>query len=132
MEPTKKTTFMTYLPAVLILSVVGWIGIVVVILETLPTLGPRWLFFFLTVVALSGTALPLVYFLNLRFPTRPPADGGIIVREAGWFGVYGSALAWLQLGRVLSPVMAIVLAVVLIIIEVLLRLRERSHWEPTE
>ena len=113
-----------------VLTVVGWGGLFVLLNFTLPTVGPRWMFFFLFFLALTGTALPLVAFLNRRFPTMPPANAGVILRQAIWFGVYGSTLAWLQSGRVLTSALVLLLAIGLILIEWLLRLRERSQWKP--
>jgi hypothetical protein len=129
-QPSSTTTFKDYLTAFLILFLTGWIGLVIVIFVTLPTLGPRWLFFFLGVVALTGTAIPITYFLNKRFPSTPPAEKYIIIRQAIWFGVYGSSLAWLQMGQVLNTSLALILAGAFIVIELLLRLWERSHWKP--
>ena len=129
-QPSSTTTFKDYLTAVLILFLTGWIGLVIIIFVTLPTLGPRWLFFFLGVIALTGTALPITYFLNKRFPSTPPAEKYIIIRQAIWFGVYGSSLAWLQMGQVLNTSLALILAGAFIVIELLLRLWERSHWKP--
>ncbi|MDD2695966.1 MAG: hypothetical protein PHD58_08570 [Anaerolineales bacterium] len=119
-----------FLLSAVLLAGTGWVGLLFVILFTLPTVGPRWLFFFFAVLALTGTALPVVAFLNLRFTTRPPATRGVVVRQAIWVGIYGPTLAWLQIGRVLTPAMAILLAVGLVLIELLLRLRERSQWRP--
>lgn len=116
----------------LILSTIGWAGLAALILFTRPTLGPRWLFFFLFVLALSGTALPIVAFLNRRFPSRPPADGNIVLRQAIWVGIYGSLLAWLQLGRVLNLALIVFLAGGFILIEFLLRLSEKSRWQPKD
>jgi hypothetical protein len=45
-------------------------------------------------------------------------------------GIYFPILAWLQIGRVLTPAMALLLAVGFILIEWLLRLRERAQWKP--
>ncbi len=112
------------------LCLAGWGGLVYLVLETLPYLGPRWLFFFFLMLAFTGPALPVVYFLNRRFPTEPPADGGVVLREAMWVGVYACALAWLQLGRVLNPGLVVVLAAGLLLVEFLLRLRERTVWSP--
>lgn len=131
-QPSSTTTFKDYLTAFLFLFLTGWIGLVIVIFVTLPTLGPRWLFFFLGVVALTGTAIPITYFLNKRFPSTPPAEKYIIIRQAIWFGVYGSSLAWLQMGQVLNTSLALILAGAFIVIELLLRLWERSHWKPNE
>lgn len=129
-QPSSTTTFKDYLTAFLILFLTGWTGLVIIIFTTLPTLGPRWLFFFLGVVALTGTAIPITYFLNKRFPSTPPAEKYIIIRQAIWFGVYGSSLAWLQMGQVLNSSLALILAGAFIVIELLLRLWERSHWKP--
>ncbi len=120
----------SYLPLSIVLTVSGWVGLLLVVRGTVPTLGPRWLFFFLGVLALTGPVLPLVYFLNKRFPSDPPVDGLVIVRQALWVGVFGSTVAWLQLGRVLTTGLALILACVFVLIEFLLRLFERSRWNP--
>jgi hypothetical protein len=129
-QTSPTSTFKDFLTAFLILFLTGWTGLVIIIFTTLPTLGPRWLFFFLGVVALTGTAIPITYFLNKRFPSTPPAEKYIIIRQAIWFGVYGSSLAWLQMGQVLNSSLALILAGAFIVIELLLRLWERSHWKP--
>ena len=119
-----------FLPASLFLAIIGWGGLIALIFFTLPTVGPRWLFFFLSVLAVTGVALPLVAFLNNRFPSTPPASTGVILRQALWVGIYFPTLAWLQIGRVLAPSLALMLAVGFILIEFLLRLREKSQWKP--
>jgi hypothetical protein len=119
-----------FIPAAVILALIGWGGLYALINFTFPTVGPRWLFFFLGVMAITGTALPVVAFLNQRFPTNPPVTPGVIVREAIWFGIYFLTLAWLQLGRVLTPALVLLLAVGFFAIEILLRMRERSQWNP--
>jgi hypothetical protein len=82
------------------------------------------------VIALTGPAIPITYYLNKRFPSNPPVEGLVIIRQALWVGVFGSTLTWLQLGRVLTPALALILAGVFILIEFLLRLFERSRWNP--
>ncbi len=72
----------------------------------------------------------MVYFFHRRFPSRPPAEGGVILREALWFGIYASALTWMLLGKMLSLLMAFFLAGILVLIEGLLRMWERSRWKP--
>ena len=114
----------------LFLCTIGWGGLILLVFLTLPTLGPRWLFFFLVTLALTGTALPVMYFLNRRFPSDPPVESGIILREAMWVGVYASLVSWLQMGRVLTSGLLVVLGVGLILVEFLLRLSERSQWSP--
>jgi hypothetical protein len=120
----------TFIPAAIILAILGWGGLYFLVNLTIPTVGPRWLFFFLSVLALTGTTLPVIAFLNQRFPTNPPVNAGVIVREAIWVGIYFPTLAWLQLGQVLTPALSLLLAVGFLAIEVLLRLRERSQWIP--
>ena len=119
-----------FIPAAIILAALGWGGLYFLVNLTIPTVGPRWLFFFLSVLALTGTSLPVIAFLNQRFPTNPPVSSGVIVREAIWVGIYFPTLAWLQLGQVLTPALSLLLAVGLLAIELLLRLRERSQWKP--
>jgi len=119
-----------FLPLSLCLMIIGFLGIYFLLQTTLPTLGPRWLFFFLGVIALTGVGLPITYFLNVRFPSKPPAEEMVIIRQALWFGILGGSLAWLQLGRVLTGGLALVLAAAFTLIEFLLRLFERSRWNP--
>lgn len=108
----------------------GWGGLALVINLTLPTVWPRWVFFVLWMLALTGTALPVIFFLHLRFPTTPPPNPNVIVRQAIWVGVYGATLAWLQLGRVVTMGVILGLAGGLAAIELLIRMRERSQWIP--
>lgn len=127
---TSSPPVRNFIPAAVILALIGWGGLYALITFTYPTVGPRWLFFFLGVMAITGTALPVVAFLNRRFPTNPPVSPGVIVREAIWFGIYFPTLAWLQLGRVLTPALVVLLAGGFVAIEILLRMRERSQWNP--
>ena len=119
-----------FIPATIFLFVVGWGGLFVLVAYLPPTLGPRWLFYFLFSLALTGTVLPVVAFLNRRFPSSPPAHPGVIIRQSIWFGIYWATLAWLQLGRVLTFSLALLLLIGLVLVEWLLRLRERSQWRP--
>jgi len=116
----------------LLLFIVGWGGLYYIITQTLPYVWPRWGFFVLALMALTGTILPIVYFFHKRFPEEMPVDANVIVRQAMWFGVYGATLAWLQLGRLVTVYVILSLAGGLIAIEYFIRLREKSHWEPPE
>jgi hypothetical protein len=82
-------------------------------------------------MAISGTALPVVYFLNIRFPNDPPANTSVIIRQTVWFAIFFDLLAWLQLGRVLNSILIVVIAIGIITIENLIRLVERSRWQPS-
>jgi hypothetical protein len=130
MDSTTSPPVTRFLPTAIILMVLGWGGLYLITMYTTPTGGARWLFFFTGVLALTGTALPIVAFINRRFQSSPPPVTMVIVREALFIGIYIPTLAWLQIGRVLSPFLAMLLAIGLIIIEWLLRMRERSKWNP--
>ena len=125
-SPTVKSTLL----ASIFLSVIGWGGLAYLILETLPTLGPRWLFFFFSVLGVTGIFLPVSAFLNLRFPAEPVATRTVIVREASLAGIYFATLVWLQLGRVLTIGLGFLLVAGIILVEFLLRLREKGQWNP--
>lgn len=127
---SELSKFKPYGISALILMVIGWGGLYYIITQTLPYLLPRWAFFILLFTALTGTALPIVYFLHRRFPDGVPAEAGVIVRQAMWFGVFGVTLVWLQLGRLVTIYVVIGLAGGLIAIEYFIRLREKSHWKP--
>ena len=119
-----------FLPTTIILMLLGWGGLISVIWFTSPNGGTRWAFFFAAVLALTGTVLPGIAFLNRRFPSSPPPTSSVVVRQALWVGIYFPTLAWLQIGRVLTPALALLLAFGFVLIEWLLRLRERSQWKP--
>ena len=114
----------------LVLMLIGWGGLYLLLTETLPYVWPRWGFFVLTLMAVSGTVLPIVYFFHRRFPDEIPVEANVIVRQALWFGIYGATLAWLQLGRLVTVYIVLGLAGGLAAIEYIIRLRERAHWKP--
>jgi hypothetical protein len=120
----------SFLPLAVLLLVLGWGGLFVLVNMTQPTLWPRWAFFFLVVVGFTGAALPVVAFLHRRFPSEPPAEQKVIVRQALWVGVYVALLVWMNFGQVVSVGLAVVFLVGFIVLEIILRLRERSIWRP--
>ena len=111
---------------------VGWGGLALMILvfNEPPLVWARWGFFALWFIALTGTALPIMYLFNLRFVSEPVVEAHAIVRQALWVGVYGSTLAWLQIGHLVTLWVWMGLAGGLIAVEYLIRLRERSRWQP--
>jgi hypothetical protein len=113
----------------MILGMIGYGGLIFLILERQPTLGPRWLFFFFAMFAGTGTALPVVAYLNYFFPAKAPATQKIILRQATWFGMYLCVILWLAVGRVLSIQLATVIFVGMLIFEFVLRLREIAAWK---
>lgn len=130
METRKFPPFLPVFISGLLLGALGWFGLAYVILYTDPKLGYRWLFFFFVMLSVAGTSLPVVAFLNRRFASDPPADEGVILRQAVLIGLYCSLMVWLQQGRILNSVMAFFLAVGFVLVEVFLRMGERSRWRP--
>ena len=128
----EQLTFKPFGISSLLLIITGWGGLYYLITQTLPYVWPRWGFFVLTLMALTGVVLPIVYFFHKRFPDETPAKANVIVRQAMWFGVYGATLAWLQLGRLVTVYVILGLAGGLIAIEYFIRLREKSLWTPPE
>jgi len=120
--------FRSILTTSIILAAIGLVGLAVIIFFTLPTLGPRWLLFFLVTLLFSGLALPVVYYFNLRFPSNPVAGNTVLVREALWFGIYFDVILWLQFGKVLNFALAFFIFVGLAAIELLIRVAERNRF----
>ena len=103
--------------AALVMIVAGWVGLYELVIHTLPLAFPRWLFFILLFLAVTGTALPFVRYLNLRFTPAPypVAPSALILRQSIWFGLFAVVCAWLQIPRVLSWPVAFFLALSFIV-----------------
>jgi len=126
----QQLTFRNYLVSTVALIIVGWGGIAALFYYSLPFVWARWGFFVFGIMALTGTALPVVYFVHRRFPTEPLAESNVIVRQALWVGVYVATLAWLQLGRLVTLYVILGLAGGLVAIEYFIRLREKANRTP--
>ncbi len=111
----------------LLLLAIGWTGLYFLVATTLPTVGPRWLFFFLLIIAVTGTALPFVWLLHKRFG---PAPSAVLLRQALWVALFASLGVWLQINRALTLSLALLLGIGFILVEWFLRLLERSVWRP--
>jgi hypothetical protein len=115
--------------AALVMAVGGWYGLYSIVTTTLPRVGPRWTFFVVLFIAVCGTVLPFVRYLNVRFTPinveLPP--GGVMVRQSVWIALFVVTCAWLQIPRVLSWPIVFFLALVFIIIEAFLRSRENNQ-----
>jgi hypothetical protein len=80
-------------------------------------------------VAATGVALPITYFLNWRFGTikgGPNPSFLVVLRQAMWIGFWVSFCMWLQMNRMLGIAVAILVAGVLILLELLLQIRTRA------
>jgi hypothetical protein len=108
------------------LMILGWGGLYILVTTQVPGLGPEiWIFFLLLDMAVTGTAIPVVRWLNVRvFSRRDPPPGGVIVRQSVWIGLFVAICAWLQIGRVLTVSVAFFIVLVFAVLEVYLRMRE--------
>ena len=113
--------------AAIIMAVIGWIGLILLLSTTLPTVGPRWLFFFLLTLAVTGTAIPFVWLLHQRFVRETETSPATLLRVALLFCLYVEILIWLQINRSLSLSLTILLALGLLGIEILLRFLDRTR-----
>ena len=112
-----------------LLALGGWAGLYAIISRTLPSPGPRWLFFVVALMALTGTAAPFVRYLNRRFAGEA-VPAAVLLRQSLWVGFFGATCAWLQIGRTLNLPTALLLAAGLSGIEWFVRMRERARWDP--
>jgi hypothetical protein len=130
MESNPDSSYRSYIPSTIVLFIIGWGSVAYAITMLTPTVWARWLLFFGGAMGLTSLALPVTWFLNLRFPSHSPAGAGVIVRQALWFGVYGALLTWLQQARLVTLWTALGLAAGLVAIEFLVRMRENARWQP--
>ena len=130
MEHRPGSTFRPYIASSICLFVIGWGSAAYAVFGLTPTDWARWLLFFGGTLGLTGLSLPATWFLNLRFPSEPPAGAAIILRQAIWVGVYGALLIWLQQERLVTLWTGLGLAIGLVAIEYLVRMRENARWQP--
>ncbi len=115
-----------------IMAGVGWVLLYRLVVGSLPLALQRWLFFILLYVAVTGTVLPFVWYLNVRFSRFYAATGGIILRQGMWFGLFAVTATWLQMTRALSTPTAFFLGLAMAAIEFFLRMRERSQQQASQ
>ena len=119
-----KSNFRYYLLPTIVLCLGGWGGLLLLITFTLPTLWPRWGFYALVILAVTGTTIPFSYLFNKLMSETKIVNSEIITRESVGIGVYFAVLSWLSIGKVLNFPIAIWLVLGLLFIEYLIRLRE--------
>ncbi len=125
-----SSSYRSLLIAAIILAITGWFGLFLLLVGTLPTVGPRWLFFFLLALAITGTTIPFIWLLHRRFAERPDIPAVILLRRALLFTLYSELCIWLQINRSLNLSLAILLGLGLVAIELFLRVLDRSKWRP--
>ncbi len=115
--------------AAILMIISGWYGLYTLVTTQIPRVGQRWLFFVLLHIAVTGTVMPLVRYLNIRLTpmTRPLPSSGVIVRQSVWIGIFVVTCAWLQIPRVLTVPVMFFLALAFSVIEIFLRSRELGN-----
>ena len=83
---TETPSFRPFVIPTLILFFGGWGGAAALVFLAEPLVWMRWALFALLFLALTGTALPIVYLFHLRFPSDPPAGPRVFLRQAQWVG----------------------------------------------
>lgn len=116
--------------AALVLALIGWPGLLLLLNGTLPTVGPRWLFFFLWTVAVTGTSLPFVWVLHRRFRREDPSPSSVLLRQGLLVGLYADLCIWLQINRSLTLPLALLLAAGLAVFEGFLNIFNRTSRRP--
>ena len=127
--PSLPPDHLGLLVAAAFMIVIGFGGLYWLIFASgsLPRIGGElWLFFVLLLIAVSGVALPIVRYLNVRFTPldREVPPSGVIVRQSVWIGLWVVVCAWLQIPRLLTLPIAVFTLFALLIIEGFLRNRE--------
>ena len=118
----------SYLPLIMILLFIGFGGLFILFNLTQPTLWPRWLFFFMVVLGITGLAMPVVIFLYHRFPSGYIPSQQVVIRQSLWAGIYVSLMIWLSLGQVFNLGLGLIILMGIILLEIILRFGERSLW----
>lgn len=114
-----------------VFAALGWGGVAGVVMLTLPFLLPRWLFYFSLFLALAGTAIPFVWYLNRRFTAERFPTDGVLMREVLEAASLGVFVVWLQAGRMFTPFLGWAFFGAFLAVELLLRVYENSRWTPT-
>jgi hypothetical protein len=110
-----------------LLMLIGWGGLYYLVKNIDPTAGPRWYFFILLYLAMVGTTLPIIRFINMRLSDH--VSDGIVLRQSLWVALYVTIAAWLQILRFFGIFVGVLLAFAFIALEVFLRVRENLQYE---
>ena len=116
--------------ASLLMFLIGWGGLLLMVISTRPRIGGEiWLFFILLQIAVTGTAIPILCLVSQRL--RPMNDrvplAGVVVRRGVWIGIIVVTCAWLMIPRYMSLPVLLILVLLFAVIEVFLRNRELAN-----
>ncbi|MBN1265159.1 MAG: hypothetical protein JXA25_06685 [Anaerolineales bacterium] len=124
-ENEPSYNYQPVLLASILLAAAGWSGLYLLLTRTLPTVLPRWVFFFLLVLASSGTSLPFLWLLHRRFNPNPFSPG-LLQRQSLEFSLVVTILTWLQINRTFSLTLALVISVGVVLLDSLLQRLQRT------
>lgn len=120
-----NSRLLLWLTLALTIAIAGWSGMYYLIMHIHPTAPARLAFLGLWGSALAGTSWPALLAINQRWSKS--ASVGRIWRQSGWIALYGIAIAWLQIKRVLTLAVAGTLAGLLALLELLLILHQHEQ-----
>lgn len=116
--------------ASLLMFVIGWGGLLYLVISTRPRIGGEiWLFFILLQIAVTGTAIPILRLISQRLaPVNEPIPlDGVIVRRGVWIGIIVVTSTWLMIPRYMSLPILLILIILFVVIEVFMRNRELAN-----
>jgi len=112
----------------LCMIVLGWGGLLLLVLNARPRIGAElWVFLLLLQVAVTGSAIPALRWLTLLLAPVTDATPAIVLRRSLWLGILAVICAWLLIVRALSFPLFLLLCLLFGGIEAILRKRERTH-----
>lgn len=128
----KESSFLPITIFSIFLALISGASLGLVFLYTRPTLGPRWMFFFLFFIAVVGTLLPILILINRRIHKQGGGNINIALRQSLMLGFYCDLMIWLHMGRVFDLITAFFILSIIIAIEILIQVFEGSQWQPNK
>jgi hypothetical protein len=115
---------------IFLIALVGWAGLAYLVFNYVPDPWTVGLAVCLVFVAVAGTVMPPVHFLNYRFARQvangdgiPSDNGWTVYRQSGMVGLLAALCCWFQVMRVLNWIIVMLLVGVIVLVEVFFRSR---------
>jgi hypothetical protein len=124
-KPDPASQDRRWMPYAVLVALLAWAGLWGVI--QLPiTDASTAIFFVLLFIAITGTAMPPVAYLNARFGQVDSQRVHRVrfIRQSIWMGTFVVIAGWLQTRRILTVTLALILLAVLALTETFLITRE--------
>ncbi len=104
------------------------IGTLLALVMYLPThAGTLWVFFVAAMIATTALFIPVIRFLDRRFASEDTATR-IVLRRAGFVGIFVVLLLWLQIRGTLNLFSLIFTILGVAMVAFFLELRESARW----